>query len=113
MDWAFLARFLGQYTILFGGGTVGVAYLLPNPVGPYAILATIAVGLLLIGRSALDGGGGAPMSGGSPAGSAYGLSGGSDGVFAPRESDEPLGAGLLFYAIGLVGFGVAALVTLL
>ncbi|NEU58539.1 hypothetical protein [Halorussus sp. MSC15.2] len=112
MDWEFFARFLGQYTILFGGGTVGVAYLLPNPVGPYAILVTIAVGLLLIGRSALDGGG-APMSGGNPAGSAHGLSEGSDGVFAPRESDDPLGAGLLFYAIGLVGFGVAALVTLL
>ncbi|UPV75770.1 hypothetical protein M0R89_06845 [Halorussus limi] len=113
MDWEFLAHYGGKYTVLAGGGTVTVAYLLPRPFGPYALIGAIAVGMLLIGRAALDGGGGAPMSGGSPAGSAHALSEGSDGIFAPRESDDPLGVAPLFYAIGLVGFGIAALSTLL
>lgn len=113
MDWEFLARCVGKYTVLAGGGTVGVTLLLPESVGPYALLAAIAVGMLLFGRAALDGGGGAPMSGGSPAGAAHALESGSDGVFDPRDTDEPLGAALLFYAVGLVGFGIAALVALL
>lgn len=112
MDWEFLARHLGLYTILFGGGTVGVTFLLPDSVGPYALLAAIAVGLLLFGRAALDDGGAGPTSGGSPAGSAQGLAANSE-MFAARDPDEPLGAGLLFYAIGLVVFGVGALATLL
>lgn len=112
MDWEFLARHLGLYTVLLGGGTVGLTFVLPRTVGPYALLAAIAVGMLLFGRAALDNGGGGPTSGGSPAGAAHGLSENS-AIFAPRDPDESLGAGLLFYAIGLVFFGIAGLVMLM
>lgn len=113
MDWAFLVRYTGLYTVLLGGGTITVAYLLPNVVRPYALLVSIAVGLLLFGRAALSGGGGAPTSGGDPVGAGLGVTGNAGNeVFASRQSD-PAGAGWVFYAVGLVGFGLIALVTLL
>lgn len=111
MDWNFLVRYLGRYTVLFGGGTVAVAYLLPGGVRPYALLSAVAAGVLLVGRAAFVGGGG-PTSGGDPAGAGLGLSGGNSDVLTAHD-EEPADAGPLFYAIGLVVFGLGALTTLL
>jgi hypothetical protein len=113
MDWQFLARHLGLYTVLLGGGTVGVTFLLPESVGPYALLATIAVGMLLVGKAAIDGGGTGPTSGGDAAGASLGLGGSGNGVFAARKDDGVADAVSLFYAIGLVVFGIGALATIM
>lgn len=112
MDWNFLARYGGLYTVLGGGGTVAVAYLLPSAYRGYALLGAIAVGALLIGKAVVQSGGGGPMTGGDVIGSSIALEKGSDDVFDPQKGD-PSGAGEVFYAVGLVVFGVVALSTLL
>jgi len=114
MDWEFLLRYGGRYTVLFGGGTVAVASLLPRPVAPYALLASVAVGVLLFGRAALAGGGGGPTTGGDAISSGLGLAAsGNNRIFDARDDDAPAGAGSVFYALGLVVFGVVAIATLL
>ncbi len=111
MNWEFLARYGGLYTLLGGGGTVAVAYVLPSPYHAYGLLGVIAVGALLIGKAAVDSGGG-PTTGGDVVGSAAGLEARGDETFAARDS-RPANAGQLFYAVGLVAFGLAALVSIL
>jgi hypothetical protein len=111
MDWEFVARYGGRYTVLFGGGTVGVAYLLPSRIRPYALLGTITVGLLLMWRAAAGGKGGGPTLAQEPE-AVSGLKSRDDSVVV-HEENEPLGARKAFFALGLIVFGVGALVTLM
>ncbi|WP_458204888.1 hypothetical protein [Haladaptatus sp. NG-SE-30] len=112
MDWRYLARSCGLYTILFGGGTVTIAYVLPSSVRGYALLGAIAVGLLLLGRAVSSGENG-PISGGTPAGASTALSSsGSNDVFDPPDRASAR-AWSVFYGIGLLVFGIVAISTLL
>ncbi len=113
MDWNFLARYGGLYTVLFGGGTVAVAYVLPPSVRGYALLGTIAVGMLLLARAATSGDDTGTISGGDPVGAAAALSArGSNDVF-DSPTREYSGAGMVFYGVGLLVFGIVAVATLL
>ncbi|WP_227354133.1 hypothetical protein [Haladaptatus salinisoli] len=113
MDWEFLARYGGLYTILFGGGTVAVAYVLPPSVRGYALLGAVGTGLLLFGRAAVAGDNPTPTLGGDAEGAATALaSAGSNDVFAARDRDHAGGASV-FYGVGLAVFGIAAIATLL
>ena len=113
MDWEFLARYGGLYTVLCGGGTVAVAYSLPSSHRGYALLGTIAVGMLLLSWAATGGDNTGTISGGDPAGASAALSSrGSNDVFdSPTRNHS--GAGMVFYGVGLLVFGIVALATLL
>ncbi|WP_435153995.1 hypothetical protein [Haladaptatus sp. DFWS20] len=113
MDWRFLAKYGGLYTILFGGGTVTVAYALPPSIRGYALLGAVAIGLLVLGRVASGGDNPGPISGGDPTSAAAALGNrGSNDVFDVTNRHHT-GAGLVFYGVGLLLFGVAALLVLL
>jgi hypothetical protein len=107
-----LARYVAQYTVVYAGGTVVLAFFLPTTYRPYALIALVATGALLVGKAVVSSGGAGPVSGVESDGAGLRLAVSGDNSVAPRESD-PSGAGELFYALGLVAFGVAALAWLL
>jgi hypothetical protein len=112
VDWWVLARYLGRYTVGYGGGTVALAFLLPTTYRPYALIALVATGALLVGKAVVESGGAGPVSGVESGGAGLSLAARGESSVAPRETD-PSGVGELFYAVGLVAFGVAALAHLL
>jgi len=112
VDWRFLARHVTQYTVAYGGGTVALAFFLPAAYRPYALIALVATGALLVGKAVVSSGGAGPVSGVESGGAGLSLAVSGENSVAPRESD-PSGAGEVFYALGLVAFGVAALAWLL
>lgn len=107
MDWSFLARYGFRYTLLYGGGVATAAYLLPPTLRGYGILAVVALGALLVGKAAV-GGGDTAMSSGEPGGAGLGLSVTGTNYYPSREGD-PSGAAEVFFAVGLVVFGLVAL----
>ncbi|WP_049970491.1 hypothetical protein [Haladaptatus cibarius] len=112
MDWNFLARNVGRYTILLGGGTVAVGYVLPPSIRGYVLLAAVATGMLLLGRAASGGDGAGVIRSGTPAGAATALgSAGSNDVFDPPNRDHA-GAWSVFYGIGLLLFGMSTLLVI-
>ena len=110
VDWELISRSGARYTVLYGGGTAGVVALTGQSL--FALLLIIA-GLLLLLFVA---GGMGTVRMGTIIGNDRAL-GIADTMTNPVENDEFAEAvaadlKLFFYAIGLVGFGFAALVVM-
>ncbi|MFB6194277.1 MAG: hypothetical protein ABEI75_04360 [Halobaculum sp.] len=107
MDTRFVVRHLLQYTVVYGGLTVGVAFLVA---GPGLVVLTMFGSVLLL-LFLLSGEGSAHAHASDPVGwgSAIG-SGEGDHVSLP-EAAALGGAGRLYYAVGVLLFGVVVVAT--
>lgn len=110
MDWAFLARAGLRYSVIYAGLTVGVALLLPY--SGYLVLGCIALGLGLVGKAVAQGGQGSPTAA-EPGDAAMAIERLGSDALEGRAPSRPSEAGEVFYAIGLLGFGLAGLVWLM
>ena len=106
MNTAFVARHVAQYTVGYAGVTVGLAFVVG---GPAFALVAAGVGCLLL-LFLLAGEGAAHAHAEDPASHGVAL-GAGDGDHASLADAVTLGgAGRLYYAFGLVLFGVVAVV---
>lgn len=110
MDWDFLVRNALRYTVLYAGATVAAAWLLPY--SGYLLLGCVALGVGLVGKAVAQGGRGTPTAG--EAGEvAMALDRVGADALRGRTPSAPSGPGQVFYAIGLLAFGLAGLVALM
>lgn len=114
MDWPLVRRCTLRYSLLYGGVTVAAAVaaaaVLP-PGGGIALVLVVGAGFVIL-LFVFGGSGDVRMGTAMTNAQALGLRTGI--VDAADDQREPIGSDLmlLFYALGLIGLGVAAMVVL-
>lgn len=103
MDSRFVVSNLLQYSLLYAGVTVAVAFLIG---GPGLVLVAMGGGALFV-LATLEGGTQASIQGEDPVGFGAALSSGEGDHVSPREVVGLGNAGRLYYAVGVLLIGVA------